>query len=291
MKIAIVIHFFHEDSIVEIQKVYSKALDLGINVYISVNPEKYFIVKSTFPKAKLGVFPNNGYDILPFLRLSHKFNLCKYDFVVKLHTKNLSKKYAQRMLKIYLERLCSHSFLNKSLHQFFEKNKDVGLISVLEYCRSLNSLMYGNRLKFTSLSKDYELYSRPKNDDIFFAGTMFAIRGEILQDVSTLINAFICSDIGHCETGSDGSVAHTLERFIPYYAQKKGYNYAIITPKFLHTNHQSHIIHQKYIWDIVPQELLHCGSNAISLKSETIKKYIPVNICRLIVSTTKRRHI
>ena len=225
MNLAIVIHFFHDDSIDEILNIYSTALRSGIDIYISVSPDKYLFVQSLFPRANLGVFPNQGYDVLPFLRIANKFNLCKYDFVIKLHTKNLSKNYSKRMLKVYFERLSCPVFLNKTLPKFFKENRDVGLISALEFCRSLDSLMYGNREKFKHLSKQYGIYALLKSDDIFFAGTMFAIRGEILQDLSSLENTFdFCSE-SLSKTGADGSIAHTLERFIPFYVQKKGYNY------------------------------------------------------------------
>ena len=63
MSLAIVIHFFHDDSINEISSVYSTALRSHIDIYISVNPDKYLLVKSLFPRAILAVYPNQGYDI------------------------------------------------------------------------------------------------------------------------------------------------------------------------------------------------------------------------------------
>ena len=156
------------------------------------------------------------------------------------------------MLKIYFERLSCPVFLNKILPEFFKNNRDVGLISALEFCRSLDSLMYGNRENFSLLSKKCGLYALPQSEDIFFAGTMFAIRGEYCK-IYVHCESFDFSSESLSQTGADGSIAHTLERFIPFYIQKSGYNYAIITPQYLHSNFQSHVIHQKHIWSLVPK--------------------------------------
>ncbi len=61
---------------------------LDVRVTVSeLHEEMVEHVRLRFPKAKIEVVENRGYDIAPYLKILDEVNLDNYDYVVKLHTK------------------------------------------------------------------------------------------------------------------------------------------------------------------------------------------------------------
>ncbi|MGO1249498.1 MAG: rhamnan synthesis F family protein, partial [Streptococcus thermophilus] len=94
MTIAIVIHAYYQKQlnylIDKVQAVLTGSIDVDVDVYVTI-PENRFcelqkMVLREMPLAKIYMVDNRGFDILPLATLADY--LQKYDWVLKLHTKD-----------------------------------------------------------------------------------------------------------------------------------------------------------------------------------------------------------
>ena len=112
--IAIVIHAFYAEQLKCIlSKVEAIALStpqhISLSIYLTVSEaselEVYQILDSSSLEIKVQEFPNYGMDLLPFFELLPE--LQSFDWVLKLHTKNINDEFNRIWFEQLLEGLIS----------------------------------------------------------------------------------------------------------------------------------------------------------------------------------------
>lgn len=188
----------------------------------SIDKIKLFKPDTIFKKVE-----NYGYDIYPFIEIIKSVNLDKYDYILKIHTKNYQKKLKLNGLKKsgywWRNELINALLKNKKRFKenlaIFTNNPDIGLI-----CSELMLWDVGNywpedtylleeELKFLKFKSEYKKYC---------AGTMFFAKANIykfLQQDNINIEKFAPS----IKTKSTGTIAHTYERILTIAAIESGY--------------------------------------------------------------------
>ena len=158
---------------------------------------------------------NIGMDVLPFIYLIDQADLPSYRFVLKLHTKNSLNELGKTLGALSLRALFSSDKIVQEIANAFKSDTKLFIVGCHDLYRSSNHMMYGNR----SLVQDILtlLGLRPSEIDWgFFAGTMFWIRGEVLdafrEKYSHLVRIALLQNSQNEKTGRDGSIAHALER-------------------------------------------------------------------------------
>jgi hypothetical protein len=137
--------------------------------------QKFF---DAFPNVKFLSLPNVGRDVGGLFAVMHKFGLSTYDVVIKIHGKKSLHTGAeqfgwrQRLVKTLIGSKKQAAFLIALF-----ANKKVGMVGSYD---DLSSAKYDDEMK------DYFAMCKKLHSDaqkmIFFRGTMFAIRGSILDE-------------------------------------------------------------------------------------------------------------
>lgn len=211
-RIAIVVHVFYLEVWDRIEEKLLKLNDFEYDLFITSSKEKCSLLKSRceskFKNVEFLEVENCGMDVLPFIKSVKKFNLTKYDFVLKLHTKN--EKTQKRKLQ---GDIIFSSLLNEKVLSAL-KSSDSDSLSIFPgfFTRSIDYMMYGNRKYFEKIIDILDIESKGQ---YFSAGTMFWISGASLNplvekygSIDTVFNEFDAQ----YETGADSTPAHAFER-------------------------------------------------------------------------------
>lgn len=208
--IAIVMYIFYPELIQEFLQ-YLKNIKSNFDLYISFPntlsvSEKHKIIEA-FPEATFSEMENRGRDILPFLKTIRQFDLSKYKYVCKLHTKkspHRSDGDLWRSEAIY-SIIGSEDLLKKSLKLMDE---GYGLVSAKNMNLSIKDFPGSNT---NQIKKFCEILNIKLNDDYhFIAGSMFWIHQDLIVFLS---NSNIKDEHFEHERGQvDGTFAHGFER-------------------------------------------------------------------------------
>lgn len=192
--------------------------DYDLFVTMSVeNPAVESEILKEFPTAKIWLTENRGYDIGPFIDFLHKIDFDKYDYVLKIHTKNQSKDdytilNGNRMndalwgAALREALLGSPERIGANLEILAENNK-VGMVGS-KYC------LTSERESYQSLLAQIEAEMRNlglkmPSKVAFVAGSMFMVRAELLKP-------FLKVKVGDFEPTDgkikEGTKAHVYER-------------------------------------------------------------------------------
>lgn len=211
-KIAIVVHVYYLEVWERIEKKLLQFDDLEYDLFITSSKEKCSLIKNqskdNFKNINFLEVDNCGMDVLPFIKCVKKFDLNKYDYILKLHTKN--EKTQERKMQ---GDIIFSSLLNENIRSVIKSSHSNSLaIFPGFFARSIEHLMYGNRKYFDKIIEILDLKSR---GDYFSAGTMFWISGPTLnvlvekyKSIEEIFNDF---DVKY-ETGADSTPAHAFER-------------------------------------------------------------------------------
>lgn len=194
-----------------------------------LNSETESKLLSFKPDAHIMQVENRGYDVWPFIRVLKSVDLDKYDYILKLHTKN-SNTPANRInglnLKYYTWRnelvdpLLKNKDIFLKLLENFDRYPKVGLM-----CSHLLYKHISDGLKEDMSKLDNELKRLGLNvkNKKFCAGTMFIARSapyKLFQDDRIVnINTFPDLPCSH----STGSMAHVYERILTMIVNADGY--------------------------------------------------------------------
>jgi hypothetical protein len=223
IKATIVVHIFYLDLWPEISQ-YLSALPADIDLHITCCPEKsddvLTFVKAEFPTAELHIFPNEGMDVLPFLRLLPELKHRGYDVVCKLHTKRgiepLGTVWRQHLLRSLVADTASLHVVLAA----FRDNPNLALAGPAELYVSAKLLMYENRLLLKQLHQQLEPVDFMPDDWGFFAGSMFWVRVDAMLPIAAAANQIATAS--RCDqeqiANGDGSLAHALERALGWAA-------------------------------------------------------------------------
>ena len=155
---------------------------------------------------------NNGYDILPFLKVLSEVQ-GDDSIVAKIHTKPnqsiVGNKWRNECLKSILH---SNLYVSNVLN-LFNEDQDLGMLGSSKLYKDTKKFMYGNQIHFSFLLKilnsDYDINcGKPSG---FFAGTMFWSRKKIFNKLLPLllkIEDFSKDNIDN----NNVSIWHAIER-------------------------------------------------------------------------------
>lgn len=210
---AICVHAFYPDGWALIADAIRGAqLDADIFVTCPRDSDTAGTVRRDFPSAEIVSVDNRGMDVLPFLKLCHRYDLHRRDSILKLHTKNSASELRALHGKLMLESTLGTSGLAEEVVSDL-RDKGLGMVGSEYLYRCGETLMYGSRNKVARLFQILRV-KRPEQWG-FFAGTSFWTRGDVLtpfvERFEDLAALFLEGPAVH-RTGGDGGWAHAIER-------------------------------------------------------------------------------
>jgi lipopolysaccharide biosynthesis protein len=204
LKVAVHLHLYYIDLLDEFIE-NLKNIPIPFDLYITLvdrpssDIQKIFEI---FPRTKVFTLPNIGRDLGGLVEVINNIeDLGAYDALIKIHSKKSlhtgqeQKDWRQRLVKTLLG---SRKQTAAILHKFC--NKKTGMVGSFE---DLSYFKSEDQEKFKKLCQRLEIVPQ----EIFFRGTMFAIRPEILK-------RFIEKKI--CLNDFDGYLNHGMEYAMEY---------------------------------------------------------------------------
>lgn len=200
---------------------------------------------------------NCGYDVWPFIQVIRSVSIEKYDYILKLHTKNVDKTETIRLNGLKLDGkkwndLLINSIL-KSPEQFrscidrLENNPRCGMVCSYELYVSLTKRRPED---MSMLMNEAERIGVKIKHERFCAGTMFMIRPECLKKI---IKAdFEPSMWKQGSSHAKGTLAHVYERLFSIVVADAGYycntiaTYKVNAPRVFMHRHISPILKQAF---------------------------------------------
>ena len=237
-KVLVHLHLFYYNQtdyfIKKLQNITNCNWDLFVT-YVEENKKSIDKIKLFKPDTIFKKVENYGYDIYPFIEIIKSVNLDKYDYILKIHTKNYQKKLKLNGLKKsgywWRNELINALLKNKKRFkenlEIFTINPEIGLIcselmlwDIGDYWPE-DTYLLKKELKFLNFKSKYKKYC---------AGTMFLAKANIykfLQQDNIHIEKFAPS----IKTKSTGTIAHTYERILTIAVNEKGYKIYTIANK------------------------------------------------------------
>lgn len=167
--------------------------------------------------AKFKIVENKGYDIYPFLVLINEIDLEKYSSVLKLHTKNKDEFDSYSWRDDLYENLMGTKNIFKANLKKLEK---YGLVGSGKRITTMNERCPENVWLFEDVCKQIGIEPKKAN---FIAGTIFLARIEIIKRIKELNLLQLDFENKTMETGSNGTVAHVIERLFGVLCNDLGY--------------------------------------------------------------------
>lgn len=230
LKIALHIHAFYPEILLEIIKRIPKNLEYRCDVFIScskINDEQIIkdICAARRITAQVISFPNVGRDIAPLIT-GFRGQLKNYDIVGHVHTKKSIQSYNRQHIANWVNFLYSNLLSSPesrfpildSIIQKFRFDSKVGLIYPADpNIYTSDSCAVEMKVVLNRLNISYTI---PRYIE-FPAGTMFWARREVLDPFFNLDLNW--NDYPSEPLSLDGTMLHAIERVIPIVAHVKGY--------------------------------------------------------------------
>ncbi len=181
------------------------------------------------PDARFFEVENMGYDVWPFIRVIRDVDFLQYDYVLKLHTKSISRQGKDRVNSILVNGTVWRDLLVdailKSPSRFqrcldiFAKNPKCGLLCSYEFCKLIEPILPEETFL---LEEEAERIGMEIMSNKFCAGTIFLARPAALAgllDISFTTEMWI----GELKSASRGTLGHVYERIISLIVYNAGY--------------------------------------------------------------------
>lgn len=230
-----ILHLYYKEQLPEMLRLLDNiTLPFDLCVTICENDGEIIrMIKDRHPNAKIIKTESRGFDIYPFLVALDAMDIEKYDFVIKLHTKG------DYPYHYYLYPYCMFgakwrkaltSFISSKKHfkrcmAAFAQDKELGMQSDFRLIINYSHVEPAQRA--------YEMLSGlfpklPEKGPLnFVAGTMFIARTEALMGLAQLdLHKEDFPDHRKMKGCHCGTMAHSLERFIGFYACAAGFKIA-----------------------------------------------------------------
>ena len=238
-KIAIHIHFFYNDLLMEIiNKINSVPMKYDLYISTISEDKKLFAEKclknSNANKYEIRIFENKGRDVYPFItQLKKQFK--NYKYICHIHTKKsvhnvfLGKSWREY---IYENLIGSREIISEILYDF-EKNEELGFIfpeayyDLIRYIYDFNNLNlalhYHNKKYMNNILKKLSSKYKIGEKLIFPVGNMFWAKTKAIYQIFYLRFKF------PKESGQDNkTIMHAIERIWLYLVKLNGYYYKTI---------------------------------------------------------------
>lgn len=219
-KILVCIHIYYHNQVdYIIDKLKSlNGIDYDLFVtYTNENKETNEKFLNFNKNAKFKIVENKGYDIYPFLVLINEIDLEKYSSVLKLHTKNKDEFDSYSWRDDLYENLMGTKNIFKANLKKIEK---YGLVGSKKRITTMNERCPENVWLFEDVCKQIGIEPKKVN---FIAGTIFLARIEIIKRIKELNLLQLDFENKTMETGSNGTVAHVIERLFGVLCNDLGY--------------------------------------------------------------------
>ena len=219
-KVLVCIHIYYHNQVdYIIDKLKSlNGIDYDLFVtYTNENKETNEKFLNFNKNAKFKIVENKGYDIYPFLVLINEIDLEKYSSVLKLHTKNKDEFDSYSWRDDLYENLMGTKNIFKANLKKLEK---YGLVGSKKRITTMNERCPENSWLFKDVCKQIGIEPKKAN---FIAGTIFLARIEIIKRIKELNLLQLDFENKTMETGSNGTVAHVIERLFGVLCNDLGY--------------------------------------------------------------------
>lgn len=217
---AVFIHLFYQDMWPYFSKKIEPLINGGMDLVVVLLTKDTISadIKKTYPNAIIVSAPNQGRDILPFLKLAKTLKQLNYEYVLKLH----SKKSPQRDDgKDWADKMISDLVSSNELHtQIIAtiQRKGTAIIGSTGNYVPLTTYYNDNQPKVHWLlikifgRKDADYINKHNNQYGFYAGTMFWVN---LGAISEVLNLKLWANNFPPESAQlDGTTAHAIERLL-----------------------------------------------------------------------------
>lgn len=196
------------------------------------------LIKEFKPDAQFLQVENAGYDVWPFISVLKTIDFNRYDYTLKLHTKNVSPA-KNRINGLVLRNeawrnilvdsvLADRSQFSKCL-DLLERSPRCGIVSAYEMSKRRSK---GLPEDLSALEKEARRIGVTVLDGEFVAGTMFLARLDafrLLRDAEISVDMF---NVHKSESHSRGSLAHVYERLLVFAVYSSGYEGALVKTGF-----------------------------------------------------------
>jgi GT2 family glycosyltransferase/FMN phosphatase YigB (HAD superfamily)/glycosyltransferase involved in cell wall biosynthesis len=230
LKIAVVIHAFYEDLIIELLN-YTTHIPVSYDILLSVVSDegmriaKDWADKKAFKSITIKKVPNRGRDMAPAF-ISFKNEIPHYDLVCKIHSKKslyTGGEQTEWRRQLVGNMLGSEQIV-KNIVEMFQSDSHTGLVYPIS-----SLLPYWAYSWLSNKGIAHELQNKlqislPLNGYIDYPmGSMFWFRPEALKHFTD--GTIALEDFKEEPCGNDGTFAHGMERAIAYVANANGFNY------------------------------------------------------------------
>lgn len=215
LKVAVHIHLYYIDLLDEfIQNLKNIPIPFDLYITIVERPvDDIAEIFTHFPNTKVFTVPNQRTDLGGFTEVINNIDLNSYDALIKLHSKKSlhtgseQKQWRQRLVETLIG---SPQQAAATIHKFC--NKKTGMVGGYE---DLAFSPYEDRKVFTDLCKKLEIEA----EELYFKGTMFAIRPKILNRL--IEKEIVLNDF---EPIKNGKLAYAMERVFGSLCFNQGYH-------------------------------------------------------------------
>ena len=228
MKILVHLHLFYQDMLPEmltlLRSLDGYEYDLFATV-VNASPETLAELRRFKPEVTVIDVENRGYDVAPFVRVLQLADLSRYDYVIKLHTKQNLKRRAwlknvsftgSGWRRLLVSFMASSEQLRRTLALF--RNPETGMVShynlIIEAERE-------DRLANARADKMLAEMGLRTEDRRFVAGTMFIVRAELLRPLKDYPCRMSDFEPYNGETPG-GTLAHVYERLFGFVVTAQG---------------------------------------------------------------------
>jgi len=171
-----------------------------------------------FPRAKVEVVENRGYDVAPFVHVLNQVNLEKYQYIVKIHTKkNIHEGVTLNGFLVsgtrwrnFLLRFLENERTFQKCMGSFEKDRSLGMICDFRLIMTLTS----DNARLQALVWDWarKMGVSLNGGERFVAGTMFIARANLFEKFKRL--NLRMSDFEAGRVVNELGLAHVMERIL-----------------------------------------------------------------------------
>jgi O-antigen biosynthesis protein len=227
LRIAIMAHMFHADQFQHFRSIFAMMPDADLFL-TTIKDERVGALKAAFTgwHTKVTIVPvaNRGRDIAAKLIALARYHE-RYDVVLHVHTKGSSAHWRKHILKRLVG---SHRQIRRIL-RMFERDPSLGMVGPEYYPPSLPWINWSeNRAIAEDLMARIGVNAAGVQELEFPAGSMFWARPAALRPLMDLHLGF--ADFPEEPVGSDGTIAHAIERLFFIACEKAGYRWEMVAP-------------------------------------------------------------
>lgn len=249
-KVLVILHIYYHDHvgyyIDKLKNINGCEWDL-IVTYSEQSQRTKNKFKDFKPDTEFVMVDNTGYDVWPFIQTIKAVDLSGYDYILKLHTKNINnpsirlnglKQTGHRWRNLLLDSMLRSPRQFSRCLKRFEKKPNMGLLCCYELFINLTDSRPEDTYMLEEEATRIGLQTKKGK---FCAGTMFMVKPECLKSI---IEADFTPDMWVTgKSHSIGTLAHVYERIFCIAVLNAGYKCGTITGN--HKKATKVLIHKK----------------------------------------------